>query len=70
MAKKKPEWITTKQAAELAGYSMRHVRHLLTSGKIEGQRFGRDWQINCAAFLTYVDKARKLGAKRGPTTEN
>lgn len=70
MAKVQPEWITTKQAAELAGYSMRHVRHLITSGKIEGQRFGRDWQINRAAFLNYVEKVRKSGAKRGPKTEN
>lgn len=64
----KDDWITTKRAAELSGYSMKHVRWLITSGKVDGQRFGRDWQISEAGLLAYIRKAEKLGAKRGPKT--
>jgi excisionase family DNA binding protein len=63
------DWITTSQAAEISGYSMKHVRRLITSGKVIGQRFGRDWQISQASLLSYIRKAEKLGAKRGPKTE-
>jgi excisionase family DNA binding protein len=62
------DWITTRQAAEISGYSMKHVRRLITSGKVTGQRFGRDWQISQASLLAYIRKAEKSGAKRGPKT--
>ena len=62
----KDDWITTKEAAELSGYSMKHVRWLIISGKVDGQRFGRDWQISQVGLLAYIRKAEKLGAKRGP----
>jgi excisionase family DNA binding protein len=61
-----PEWITTKAAAEISGYTRQHVRVLITSGKIKGQRFGREWQVSRAGLLAYIRKAEKLGAKRGP----
>jgi excisionase family DNA binding protein len=38
-----PEWISAKEAAEYTGYTRRHIRYLLASGLVEGQRFGRDW---------------------------
>jgi excisionase family DNA binding protein len=63
-----PEWITTKEAAELSGYSMKHVRRLVISGSVKGQLFGREWQVSRAGLLAYVRKAGKLGAKRGPKT--
>ncbi len=63
-----PDWITTKQAAELSGYTMKHVRRLIVAGKVNGQRFGRDWQISRQSLLVYVRKSEKLGEKRGPKT--
>ncbi len=62
----KVDWITTSEAAKISGYSMQHVRLLITSGKVKGQRFGRDWQISRSSLLAYIRKAEKLGAKRGP----
>ncbi len=62
------DWITTRQAAEISGYSMKHVRRLITSGKVKGQRFGRDWQISQTSLLAYIHTAEKLGEKRGPKT--
>ena len=63
-----PDWITTKQAAELTNYSMKHVRRLIVAGKVKGQRFGRDWQISRQSLLAYVRKAEESGEKRGPKT--
>jgi len=62
----KDDWITTKEAAEISRYTRQHVRLLITSGKVKGQRFGREWQVSKAALLAYTRKAEKLGAKRGP----
>lgn len=60
------EWITTKQAAELTGYTQRRVRQLAKAGKVKGQRWGRDWQIDQKSILSYVRKAEESGEKRGP----
>ncbi len=61
-----PEWITTKQAAELTGYTADNVRKLAALGKIKAQRWGRDWQIDRSSLMAYIKKIEKLGEKRGP----
>ena len=66
MAKVQPEWITTKQAAELSGYHADHVRELLRAGKVEGRKFGEVWQIDRGSLLAYIRIVEKIGAKRGP----
>jgi excisionase family DNA binding protein len=60
------EWITTQQAADLTGYSRKHIIRLVESGKVKGQRFGDVWQIDRRSLMAYVKAAEKLGAKRGP----
>ncbi len=61
-----PEWITTKQAAELTGYTSDHIRRLIVGGKINGQRWGRDWQVDRKSLMAYVKAVEHLGEKRGP----
>lgn len=63
-----PEWITTTEAAELTGYTLRRVRQLAEGGKVKAQRWGRDWQVDKTSLLAYVKKAAALGEKRGPKT--
>ena len=60
------KWLTTTQAAELTGYSRKHVTRLVISGQVKGQRFGPVWMIDKPSLLAYVRKAAKTGAKRGP----
>ncbi len=60
------EWITTKEAAELTGYTPKHVRRLVEAGKVDGQRFGNVWQVSKSSLIVYLRKANKLGEKRGP----
>ena len=60
------EWITTKEAAELSGYHMKHIRRLILAGKVKGRKVSIVWLVDRASLLSYVRKAEKLGAKRGP----
>ncbi len=60
------EWITTKEAAELSGYHVDHVRRLVLMGKLKAQKFGRDWQVSRASLLGHMRRIEKLGEKRGP----
>jgi len=64
------ELITTKEAAELTGYTPEHIRRLVASGKVKGQRFGDVWQIDRRSLLAYVKAAEKLGEKRGPKPDD
>ena len=58
------EWITTKEAAELTGYSPVSVRWMVREGKIEGQKFGRDWLVKRASVLEYTRRMKELGSDK------
>lgn len=62
------DWITTRQGAELTGYSVQHIRELVTTGAVKGQRWGRDWQVSRRSLLAYQKRAEQAGEKRGPKT--
>ena len=64
------EWITTKEAAELSGYTADYVRKLAIAGKVKGQRWGRDWQIERRSILNYIKTAEEFGERRGPKPKN
>ena len=59
-------WLTTTQAAELTGYTRKHVTRLVESGDVKGRRFGRVWMVDKASLSAYVRKVAKAGKKRGP----
>jgi excisionase family DNA binding protein len=61
-----PNWLTTKQAAELAGYHPKSIPRLIKLGKIKARRFGDVWQIDPASLRAYVRRTEKRGEKRGP----
>jgi excisionase family DNA binding protein len=60
------DWITTREAAALTGYSMQHVRLLVSTGAVRGQRFGDRWQVSRRSLLAYHKRAEQAGEKRGP----
>ncbi|MCP4357365.1 MAG: helix-turn-helix domain-containing protein [Chloroflexi bacterium] len=60
------KWITTHDAAQISGYHAEHIRRLIRSGEIEGQKFGHVWQVNRASLLEYVSRIEAHGEKRGP----
>lgn len=51
--------LTTKQAAEALGVSIRRVQAMITAGTLKASKVGRDWQISERA----VEKAK--GRKPG-----
>lgn len=61
-----PDWITTDEAARLSGYHPVYLRALLVSGKIKGQKWGREWQVSRKGLLAYVQKMENAGERRGP----
>ena len=58
------DWIPTSEAAALSGYTLRHVRLLITGGQVKGQRFGNVWQVSRRSLLAYMKRAEKC---RGET---
>lgn len=61
-----PKWITTSEAVELSGYHHKHILLLLRTGKVQGQKWGRDWQVSQSSLLAYLHNAERAGKKRGP----
>ena len=66
----KKEWITTREAAELTGYSMGYVRNAIHRGRLPAEKFGRDWMLKRSEVLAYAEKMKALGpAKHNPWRE-
>lgn len=65
-----PDYITTAEAMRISGYTADYLRTLLRDGKIEGQKWGREWQVSRASLLVHVQTVQKIGAKRGPKRES
>lgn len=57
------QWITTKEAAEIIGVSLKHVTYLLRTGKVKGKKFGYFWMVDMASAEAYASADRKPGPK-------
>jgi excisionase family DNA binding protein len=62
--------ISVNDAAKLSGYHPEHIRRLIREGKIKAQKFSIVWQVDKSSLLRYVEKAEKIGEKRGPKVDN
>ena len=58
------EWITTKEAAELTGYTDARFRQLAIEGTIAARKRGRDWFLSKADVLAYAEEMRQLGTSK------
>ena len=59
------DWITLRDAAELAGYTENHLRVLLREGKIKGRKFAIVWQVSRRSLDVFLQEQSKKGEKRG-----
>jgi excisionase family DNA binding protein len=57
-------WLTTKQAKELTGYTMVYLRRLANRRQVEARKVGRDWLINLESLLAYKAQMDALGPQR------
>ena len=55
--------ISVIQAAKLSGLTTRHIRLLLSQGKIVGFKMGRDWLTTEDAVTDYLTQNHKPGPK-------
>ena len=61
-----PEWdelIPLSIAAKISGLSPSHLRLLVSSGEIWGQKIGRNWVTTEHAVRDYLARDRKPGPK-------
>lgn len=47
--------LTTIEAAEIAGITVGYVRQLLASGRLRGEKWGRDWRIRRVELERWLD---------------
>jgi len=55
--------ITLSQAAQLSGFTERHVRHLAVTGEIWAKKLGRNWFTTTQAIQDYLALGKKPGPK-------
>ncbi|MBN1815227.1 MAG: helix-turn-helix domain-containing protein [Anaerolineae bacterium] len=58
------KWITTAEAAELAGYTPSYIRKAIGRGLLHVQKLGRNWFLKKAAVLAYAKKMEQLGPRK------
>ncbi len=60
------DWITTRDAVKLSGYTALHIRRLIRSGEVKGHKFLIVWQVSRQSLEEYLRKQTQQGARRGP----
>jgi hypothetical protein len=58
--------MTTSMAVQVSGYHPVHIRRLLLSGRVKGQKWGQEWQISRSSLLAYLEGIERAGKRRGP----
>lgn len=64
------DWITTIEAAKIAGYHPVYIRRLLLEEEIEGRKFGTTWQVSSKSLSAYLRRMEAKGEKRGPKSDS
>ena len=54
-------FISSKEAAEIAGVTTGYIRRLLLRGRLKGKKLGRDWLVNRKSVQEFVQSPRKTG---------
>lgn len=55
--------ISLTEAAELSGFTTRHLRHLAINGEIWAKKIGRNWVTTAQAVQDYKSRNVKPGPK-------
>jgi hypothetical protein len=57
------ELITLNEAAELSGFTTRHLRYLAENGQLWAKRLGHNWFTTTKAVREYLARERRPGPK-------
>lgn len=58
------EYISTAEAAELAGYGETYIRRLVRQGKLKADKKGGQYWVDRQSLLDYVSTVKRLGSQR------
>lgn len=58
------EWITTKEAARLTGYTAVYIRRLIRTKRVNALKRGRDWLIDRLSLMAYKARMEALGTQK------
>lgn len=56
--------ISFSEAAELSGFTTRHLRHLAAEGELWARKLGRNWFTTAHAVQEYLSRNIKPGPKK------
>ncbi len=59
------DWITTREAVELSGYNVVHIRALIRQGRIKARKYFVIWQVSRSSLMAYLREQQAKGEKRG-----
>src|SRR5690349_4267635 len=54
----KPGYISTKEAAQISGYSKDYIGQICREGKVEAEFGRRSWQVNTQSLLQYANSEK------------
>ncbi len=57
------DYISTKEAAQIAKVTTGRIRQLLAKGELRGKRIGRDWIVERHSVKEFASLQRKPGPK-------
>ena len=57
------ELISLSEAAELSGFTTRHLRYLAMNGELWAKKLGRNWFTTTQAVQEYLARDRRPGPK-------
>jgi excisionase family DNA binding protein len=58
------EWITTKEAAKLTGYSVQYLRRLVRQERVRSRKWANVWMVDRGALLDYQQEMEGLGQEK------
>jgi excisionase family DNA binding protein len=59
------DWLTLKDAAQLAGYHADHLRTLIRQDRIKARKVVTVWLVSKSSLLAYLREQDKRGERRG-----
>lgn len=65
MIKRTSDYLTTLEAANIAGFTPDHIRKLIVSKKLKAEKLGNNWLIKMKDILKIKRIKRKFSLKKG-----
>lgn len=65
------KWLTVREAVKRSGYNAEYITRLIRENQIQAKKISIVWLVEEKSLLAYLEKAQKMGKKRGrkPNTQ-